>query len=80
MTDNENKDINLDWIMKEMEKLPYPEELFEGCTDEQKELTKSCWSGNIEKFIDSMEKSLGICTKVVDYEKGIMEVSKRKEV
>ena len=68
----------LDLIEKEMEKLDFPEDLFNSMdmSEESKEFCKANWSGNPEKFQENMERALGICIKIVDEERGIMEVTK----
>jgi len=66
-----------DKIMKELEKLEYPEEIFEGMSEASKEVTRKCWSGNPDKFLENMEKAFGICVEIVDEETGTMEITKR---
>ena len=63
--------------MKELEKLEYPEEIFEGMSEASKEVTRKCWSGNPDKFLENMEKAFGICVEIVDEETGTMEITKR---
>ena len=71
--------MEMEDLFKEMEALDYPEEIFNDSSEEMKEFTKKNWSDNPEKFLDNMEKALGICIKIVDKTKGTMEVTKREK-
>ena len=62
---------------KALESIPFPEELVNDMSIEQKKLFRKCWSGNLEKFVSNLEDELGIDVKVVDEKKGIVQATKR---
>lgn len=55
-----------------LEFLDFPEEIFKGLHPDTQAFAKKHWSGSPEKFIENMEKTMGISTSCELDEKGKM--------
>ena len=69
--------VNKEEFDKHMEKLPFPEKVFEGLPPDKKEFFRKNWSGNPEKFLDNLEKELEIRTNVL--KDGSIHITKRTD-
>jgi hypothetical protein len=62
-------------LLERMEKeIPFPEHIFSNMAEKERELVRASWSGNPEKFLQNLQKTLGIEIAVPDPITGAMTI------
>ena len=76
--DKKPENLN-DIIIKHLESLPYPEELFKDYPIDLQWLIRKNWSGNPDKFLANCERELGIKIGEYDEKTGTVPVTKTEK-